>query len=934
MTFLKQSFLLALAACLGLVLVGCQPSDPSSPKVADVTSIAVAPNPIRLEVGGVQVLTVTATLSNNTTYVVNFESTFVSSAPAIARVDASTGYVTALAAGTATITARHTASGQTATTTVTVSPLRVISIAVTPATNALSVGATQALTVTATYNNLTTGPVTSGSTFVSSSPAIATVGANGVVTAVAAGAATITATHTASGKTGTAAVTVSNAPVGDFSDIDFDTAGVTYTLTGFGGAEDSTLVPDPTGASNTVAKVVKSATAELWAGTTVSTGANNTVGNIPFTTTETRMTVRVYSPRAGIPVRLKVEDSADPTRTVETEALTTKVNAWETLTFDFANQVAGTAALNLTYDYNRLSIFFDFGKTGAAGGAGTYYFDDIKFVAGGSGGSGSTGTCTAPACTDFSAAGIGFGPFENQGGGTVEIANDPKDASNKAVKFVKKPGDGEYFGTTITGLAGPAALLATGKIVTLRVYSPAVGTNFLLKLEGGPGGAVVEKDMVTTVAGAWETLSFDLSAGATGTYATVVVFPNGRSTVAADKTMYIDELQFPVAGGGGSGSGSTGTCTGAACVDFSEPGIGFGPFENQGGGTVEIANDPNDATNKVVKFVKKPGDGDFFGTTITGLGGSVVLTATEKTVTMRVYSPAVGTNFLLKFEGGTGGPATTEKDAATTVAGRWETLTFVMPDAGTFPTVVLFPNGRSSVTAEKMMYVDELKFPAVSTGGGGGASGIFADEYTGDLGIPGSAKSTLGGDIGFFYDPRLAATKAYDFGGISGPAQNPGGVNNFYFGFGLKPPAITDAYFGAYVNAPGNGTVDVRTFTNLNLTFWGPAELFEKSFTPAIQVVMAGPLVAGCASNSGRSEVQVIINSALKIGAASNYVLPLNGFTLKFACSGETTAAQVLAKIAQVNISLIGTNIQYTVPDTSTPPAYANGLNVGPIKFN
>jgi hypothetical protein len=37
--------------------------------------------------------------------------------------------------------------------------------------------------------------------------------------------------------------------------------------------------------------------------------------------------------------------------------------------------------------------------------------------------------------------------------------------------------------------------------------------------------------------------------------------------------------------------------------------------------------------------------------------------------------------------------------------------------------------------------------------------------------------------------------------------------------------------------------------------------------------------------------------------------------------------------VAQVNFSLIGTNIQYSVPDTSTPPAYANGLNVGPISF-
>jgi len=89
--------------------------------------------------------------------------------------------VTALAAGTATITATHTASGKTAATTVTVAPLRVLSIAVTPATSALTVGETQALTVTATYNNTSTGPVTAGSTFVSSDPSVATVSAAGEV---------------------------------------------------------------------------------------------------------------------------------------------------------------------------------------------------------------------------------------------------------------------------------------------------------------------------------------------------------------------------------------------------------------------------------------------------------------------------------------------------------------------------------------------------------------------------------------------------------------------------------------------------------------------------------------------------------------------------------------------------------------------------------
>jgi len=63
--------------------------------------------------------------------------------------------------------------------------------------------------------------------------------------------------------------------------------------------------------------------------------------------------VRVYSPRAGIPVRGSSGGRGGSDPFGQTEALTTKVNAWETLTFDFANQVAGTAALNLTYDYNR-----------------------------------------------------------------------------------------------------------------------------------------------------------------------------------------------------------------------------------------------------------------------------------------------------------------------------------------------------------------------------------------------------------------------------------------------------------------------------------------------------------------------------------------------------------------------------------------------------
>lgn len=165
--------------------------------------------------------------------------------------------------------------------------------------------------------------------------------------------------------------------------VTFDVSWINYGLVGFGGAENSTVVPEPNNASNKVAKVVKSATAELWAGTTVTavvggiqTGFKN---KVPFTAQEKRMNVRVWSPHAGIQVRLKVEDYSNPTISCETEATVTVANGWETLTFNFENPVSGTAPLNLANFYNKASIFFNFGVTGATAGERIYYFDDVKF---------------------------------------------------------------------------------------------------------------------------------------------------------------------------------------------------------------------------------------------------------------------------------------------------------------------------------------------------------------------------------------------------------------------------------------------------------------------------------------------------------------------------------------------------------------------------
>jgi hypothetical protein len=168
--------------------------------------------------------------------------------------------------------------------------------------------------------------------------------------------------------------------------VSFQETNVTYNLVGFEGAEASSIVTDPTDAQNTVGRVIKSATAQTYAGTSITDVVNNVqVGfstAVPFSATTKQMTVRVWSPDAAIPVRLKVEDHLDPTHSVETEAVTTVAGQWETLTFDFANQAPGTAELNLSYVFDKATIFFNFGTNGATAGEKTYYFDDVQMGTG------------------------------------------------------------------------------------------------------------------------------------------------------------------------------------------------------------------------------------------------------------------------------------------------------------------------------------------------------------------------------------------------------------------------------------------------------------------------------------------------------------------------------------------------------------------------
>ena len=477
--------------------------------------------------------------------------------------------------------------------------------------------------------------------------------------------------------------------------VSFDTAGVGYGLTGFGGAEDSSIVVDPTNAANKVAKVVRAAGAETYAGTTITdirggvqTGLSP---KIPFNATDTRMSVRVWSPDAGIPVRLKVEDSADPNKSVETEATVTTAAGWQTLTFDFKTQAAGTAALNLGFNYNKATIFFDFGRAKAAAVAKTYYFDDLAFVpgaaAGGGGGAATTTTITMDETTP--PALTGFGGAEDS---TVVV--DPTNAANKVAKVVKSATAELWAGTTVSNLANqaiaPIGFSAGNTTITVRVWSPTAGTPVRLKVESATDPTkTVETEATTTVANGWQTLSFNFANPAAGTaalnlattYNKASIFFNFGTTGAAAggaRTYYFDDVTYPAAGSTGGGSG--GGTSNFPAITFSAAGTtytltGFGGAED-----ATVAVDPTGGTNMVAKIIKSATAELWAGTTVsTGANQSIAkvpFTATARSMSMRVYAPAVGIPVRLKLEDAADVTKTVETEALTTAANTWHTLTF------------------------------------------------------------------------------------------------------------------------------------------------------------------------------------------------------------------------------------------------------------------
>ncbi|MEO0424067.1 MAG: hypothetical protein AAF184_17145, partial [Pseudomonadota bacterium] len=595
-----------------------------------------------------------------------------------------------------------------------------------------------------------------------------------------------------------------------FDPVDFDDPALTYATRGFGGAEDSTVAADPEDAGNMVLQVNRSDAAETFAGTVISTGDNETVGTIPLDAMAPQMTVRVRGPQAGAQIRLKVENSGDAAISVETEATTTMVDGWETLTFNFLNQAEGTAAFDPAATYDRVVLFFNFGATGGDVGAQTWFGDDIDVVGGGDGGGddggmddgGDAGAGTA---LDFEGDPAGF-TFDNFAGGVSSVVDNPAmegiNTSAQVVQMQKFPGD-VFGGST---LALPEGVdFANGSAFTMKVWSQRV-VPVLFKLEGlnqersedHDGGAM------------WQELCYDFTGSTDGPAVTgiTVIFDLGVDGNAENDpdnwTFFYDDIQ-QAASCAGEDDGGDDDAAAFETITFDDPAItyalrGFGGAED-----AALVVDPVDASSMVLQVNRSDAAETFAGTVIsTGDNetvGVIGLDTMAPVMSLRVNGPQVGAQIRLKIENSGDAAISVETEATTTVANGWETLTFdflnqadgtaAFDPAATYDRVVLF-------------------FNFGATGADVGAQTWFADDIAVGEGDADDDGGDEGGADAFstvdFDDPALTyATRGFGGAEDSSVAADPDDGANMVLQVNRSDAAETFA--GTVISTGDNETV-------------------------------------------------------------------------------------------------------------------------------
>jgi len=295
-----------------------------------------------------------------------------------------------------------------------------------------------------------------------------------------------------------------------------------FDLSSFDGG-DITIVdnPDTNGNSSTsVAQLIKSA-GQTWAGSKITV-------DTPFEITESvTVTAKVWSPRAGLDLLMKFEDSApwpDTKATAEITATTTVASAWEELTFTITG-------VDASLEYYNLVLIMDNGTQGDGSSDYTIFIDDISV------------TSFLDFETNFT-----LSSFD---GGDISVVVNPDTNGNSSAnvaKLIKDAGQ-TWAGSKIT--VDTPFEITESITITAKVWSPRAGLNLLMKFEDSAPWpdtkATAEITATTTVTNAWEELTFTITGvdASLEYYNLVLIMDNGtQGDGSSDYTIFIDDIEI------------------------------------------------------------------------------------------------------------------------------------------------------------------------------------------------------------------------------------------------------------------------------------------------------------------------------------------------------------------------------------------------------
>jgi hypothetical protein len=245
--------------------------------------------------------------------------------------------------------------------------------------------------------------------------------------------------------------------------------------------------------------------------------------------------LKVWSPTAGTNVTVKLEGGV----VKEVTKPTTTASAWEELTFDFGDNVTGNT---------KIVLFFNVGTNTP----GTFYYDDFKLYPRSGGGACTVETTESLNVSDFNLT------FQTDQTAKITPDNatfawitnpDFDNAVNPSCKvgeYVRNPN--ELYPNHQINFTSPLSFVGNAGF-KLKVWTPTVGTNVTVKLEGG---VVKEVTKPTTKASEWEELTFDFDGSVTGNTKIVLFFNVGTNTPG---TFYYDDFKLYPRDGGGNPPG-------------------------------------------------------------------------------------------------------------------------------------------------------------------------------------------------------------------------------------------------------------------------------------------------------------------------------------------------------------------------------------------